>query len=98
LAERRAVSPKEENWDLEVKARPEPAFNLPNSTPSQQKPKQSYLKFLKTLHGRETAAKARKELNYLKVTKTNFHQWREESLRQAIYKMENPPENLLHHH
>ena len=44
------------------------------------------------------AAKARSELNYLKVDERNFHQWREQFLRKAIHKMENPPENLLKHH
>jgi len=40
----------EENWDLEAKARPEPAFNLQYSTSPQHRPKQSYLKYLKTVH------------------------------------------------
>jgi len=88
----------EEDWDLEAKARTEPAFNLQYSTPPQHRPKQSYLKYLKTVHGGEMAAKARSELNYLKVDERNFHQWREQSLRKAIHKMENPPENLLKHH
>jgi len=62
----------EEDWDLEAKARTEPAFNLQYSTPPQHRPKQSYLKYLKTVHGGEMAAKARSELNYLRSMKGIF--------------------------
>jgi len=44
------------------------------------------------------AAKARTEFYYAKVTEANFTQWKEESLREAIHDMENPPKNLLRHH
>jgi len=88
----------EENWDAEAKTRPEPTFNVTNSIPPQNRPKQSYLKYLKTVHGREMAAKARTEFYNLKVNEGNFNQWKEESLRKAIHEMENPPKNLLRHH
>ena len=87
-----------ENWDLEAKARPEAEFNLQCTTSRQYTPKQSYLKYLKTVHGGEMAAKTRSQLNYLKVDERNFYQWWEESLSKAIHKMENPPKNLLKHH
>jgi len=84
-----------ENWDLEAKARPEAEFNLQCTTSRQYTPKQSYLKYLKTVHGGEMAAKTRSQLNYLKVDERNFHQWWEESLSKAIHKMENPPKTFL---
>jgi len=49
------------------------------------------------LHGHETAAKVKTELNYLKITEGNFQQRKEESLRKAIDKIDNPPKNLLLH-
>jgi len=54
-----------EDWEAEAKAHPEPTFNFPSSTPTlqqQQRPKQSFLRYLKTVHGRETAAKVRSQL------------------------------------
>jgi len=84
----------EEDWGAEAAARPEPTFSLKNLTPSQNRPKQAYLKYLKTVHGREKAAKAMTEFHCLKVTDANFTQWKEESLHKAIHKMENPPKNL----
>lgn len=87
-----------EDWDAEAKAQPEPTFTLPSLTPSQQqRPKQFFLWYLKTVHGRETASKVRTELNYLKRTEGNCHQWKEEALRKAIEKIDNLPENLLRH-
>jgi len=44
------------------------------------------------------AAKARAEFRCFKVTEENSKQWKEESLRKGIYKMENPQENLVRHH
>jgi len=88
----------EENWGAEAATRLEPSFSLTNLTPNQNWPKQSYLKYLKTVHGREMAAKARTDFYYLKVNEANFNQWKEESLRRAIHEMENPPKNLLRHH
>jgi len=55
------------------------------------RPKQSFLRYGKIVHGRETAAKVRKEFMYRKITERNFQQWRKESLREAIDKIENPP-------
>ena len=84
----------EEDWGAEAAAHPEPTFSLTNLTPSQNRPKQAYLKYLKTVHGREMAAKAMTEFHCLKVTEANFTQWKEESLRKAIHEMETTPKNL----
>jgi len=88
----------EEDWGAEAAARPEPTFSLTNLTAAQKRPMQSYLKYLKTVHGRDMAAKARTEFYYAKITEANFTSWKEESLRKAIHEMENPPKNLLRHH
>jgi len=64
----------EEDWGAEAAARPEPTFSLTNLTTSQNRPKQAYLKYLKTVHGREMAAKARTEFHCLKVSEANFTQ------------------------
>ena len=67
----------EEDWGAEAEARPEPSFSLTNLTPSHKRLMQSYLKYFKTVHGREMAAKARTQFYYLKVNQTNFNQWKE---------------------
>jgi len=85
-----------EDWDTEAKAQPEPTYTLPSSSPYQQHgQKQFFLRYAKTIHGRETAARVRAELNSLKITEENFAQWKQESLQRAIDKIDNPPENLL---
>jgi len=91
----------EEDWGAQATADPEPTFNFPGSTPipqQQQRPKLSYLRYVKVVHGRDMAAKVRSQLNAEKITERNFYQWREESLKKAIDKVENPPVNLLKHH
>jgi len=81
----------EEDWGAEAAARPEPTFSLTNLTPARKRPKQSYLKYLKTVHGRDMAAKARAEFRCFKVTEENFMQWKEKSLLKGIDEMENSP-------
>jgi len=88
------------NWDSERQSEPEPPFTL-TKTPSYQQYRLKqffFLKYVKTIHGRDTAAKVRMELDSLKITEQNFHQWKEASLQKAMDKIENPPENLLRHH
>ena len=89
----------EEDWDTEANSQPEPPFTLAKTTPHQQHgQKQFFLKYVKTIHGREKAARVRAELNALKITEQNFQQWKQASFQKAMDKCENPPENLLRHH
>jgi len=63
----------EEDWDSEANSQPEPPFTLAKTTPHQQHgQKQFFLKYVKTIHGRETAARVRAELNALKITVTKL--------------------------
>ena len=88
----------EEDWGAEAKANPEPTFNFPGSAPTpqqQRRPKQSFLRYVKVVHGRDMSAKVRSQLNAERITEKNFHQWKEKSLGKAIHNMENPPVYLL---
>ena len=83
----------EEDWGVEANINPEPTFNFPGSTPTlyqQCQPKQLFLKYVKVVHSRKMSAKVRNQLNAERITDKNFQQWREESLRKAIDKFENP--------
>ena len=89
----------EEDWNSEANSQPEPPFTLTRTPPHQQHgQKQFFLKYVKTIHGRETAARVRAELNALKITEQNFQQWKQASFQKAMDKIDNPPQNLLRHH
>jgi len=51
--------------------------------------------YLKTVYACETATKIKPELNFLHITEENFHQWKEESFKKAMHRLESPPENIL---
>jgi len=76
-----------EDWDAECKLRPEPAFTLQTTTSWPLKPKDSFLPYLKTVHGR----RIREQLNSQHITKANFNRWKADSLQHVIDKQNNPP-------
>jgi len=68
-----------EDWDAECKLRPEPVFTLQTTTPRPLKPKDSFLRYVKTVHGRDTARRVREQLNSQHITNANFNSWKAES-------------------
>ena len=86
-----------EDWDAECKLRPEPVFTLQTTTPRPLKPKDSFLRYVKTVHGRDTARRVREQLNSKHITNANFSCWKADS-SQHIDKQNNPPVDLLCHH
>jgi len=80
-----------EDWDAEIKLRPEPVFTPQTTTPWLLKPKDSFLRYLKTVHGRDIARRVREQLNSQHNTNVNFNSWKADSLQQMIDKQNNPP-------
>jgi len=81
-----------EDWDAEIKLRPEPVFTPHTTTTWLLKPKDSFLRYLKTVHGRDTARRVREQLNSQHITNANFNSWKADSLQHMIDK-----QNNLHH-
>ena len=52
-----------EDWDTECKLRPEPVFKLQMTTPRPLKPKDSFLRYVKTVYGRPCPRSHRYELD-----------------------------------
>ena len=75
-----------EDWDAEIKLRPEPVFTPQTTTTWLLKPKDSFLRYLKTVHGRDTARRVREQLNSQHITNANFNTWKADSLQQMIDK------------
>ena len=85
-----------EDWDSECVNNPSPSFTLYQNNPDQsRRPKEHFLKYLRVVHGREVANRIRVELYSQKINENNFNEWKDQSLRKALYKSDNPPENLL---
>ena len=87
-----------EDWDAECKLQPEPVFALQTTTSWPLKPKDSFIRYLKTVHGRNTAHRIREQLNSQHITNANFNRWKADSLQHVIDKQNNPPVDLLRHH
>ena len=79
-----------EEWDTECKSQPEPVFTLLTTTPWPLKPKDLFLRYVKTVHGRNTAHRVREQLNSHHITNANFNSWKAESFQHMIDKLNNP--------
>jgi len=77
---------REEDWDAECQSQPEADFKLTTTTTATSQPKDSFLRYLKTVHGRSTAHRIREELNSRQITNANFNQWKEESFKKMMDK------------
>jgi len=86
-----------EDWDAESSANQSASFTLQQTTRpfQQQRPKDHFLKYLKNIHGRSTAARIQAELDSLKITNTNFNAWKTSSLNTKLREMDCPPEDLM---
>ena len=79
-----------EDWDAECKSQPEPAFTLVTTTPWPLKPKDLFLRYVKTVHGRNTAHRVTEQLKSQHITNANFNSWKAESFQHMIDKLNNP--------
>ena len=84
-----------ENWDVDSAAQPEPTFTLCDNISNPRQPRQSFLRYLKTVYGRPTASRVRYELDSLGVSDENFTAWKQQSFRRMMDALDNPPESLL---
>jgi len=53
---------REEDWDAECQSQPEADFKLTMTTTTTSQPKDSFLRYLKTVHRRSTTHRIREEL------------------------------------
>jgi len=68
-----------EDWDAEIKLRPEPVFTLQTTTSQPIKPKDLFLRYVKTAHDRNTARGIREELNSQHISNETFDRWKADS-------------------
>jgi len=87
-----------EDWDAEIKLRPEPVFTLQTTTSQPVKAKDSFIRYVKTVHGRNTARGIREQLKDQHITNETFDRWKAESFQHMTDKQNNPPPvDLLRH-
>ena len=81
-----------EDWDAECKSQPEPAFTVLTTISTSQPliPKDLFLRYLKSVHGRDTAHRVREELGSQHITNSNFNRWKAESSQKMTDKLNNP--------
>jgi len=87
-----------EDWDAEIKLRPEPVFTLQTTTSQPVKPKDSFLRYVKTVHGCNTARGIREQLNSQHITNETFDHWKAESFQHMTDKQNYPAVDFLRHH
>jgi len=84
-----------EDWDCESARQPEPNFTLCNNISYQRHPRQLLIRYIKTVYGRPTTSRVRRELDSMVITDVTFTTWKEQSFKRMVDALENPTESLL---
>jgi len=77
---------EEEDWDGECQLDPEPEFRITTTTSQLNllKPKDSFIRYVKTVYGRTIAHQIKQELDIQHITNSNYNIKKEQSLQKMI--------------